>query len=42
MIKSVLITSGPTIEPIDPVRFLSNYSSGKPDFLLQKKRKRGE
>lgn len=24
-----LVTSGPTIEPIDPVRFLSNRSSGK-------------
>jgi len=27
--KSVLISSGPTIEPIDPVRFISNHSSGK-------------
>jgi phosphopantothenoylcysteine decarboxylase/phosphopantothenate--cysteine ligase len=27
--KKVLITSGPTIEPIDPVRFISNYSTGK-------------
>lgn len=27
--KRVLITSGPTIEPIDPVRFISNRSSGK-------------
>jgi len=27
--KQVLITSGPTQEPIDPVRFISNYSSGK-------------
>ncbi len=27
--KRVLITSGPTQEPIDPVRFISNYSSGK-------------
>lgn len=25
----VLITSGPTVEPIDPVRYISNYSSGK-------------
>ncbi len=25
----VLITSGPTYEPIDPVRFIGNYSSGK-------------
>jgi phosphopantothenoylcysteine decarboxylase/phosphopantothenate--cysteine ligase len=27
--KKILITSGPTIEPIDPVRFISNYSSGR-------------
>lgn len=25
----VLVTAGPTIEPVDPVRFLSNHSSGK-------------
>ncbi|MCD4830672.1 MAG: hypothetical protein K8R02_02560 [Anaerohalosphaeraceae bacterium] len=27
--KKILITVGPTIEPIDPVRFISNASSGK-------------
>ena len=27
--KRVLVTAGPTREPIDPVRFMSNYSSGK-------------
>lgn len=27
--KKVLITAGPTVEPIDPVRFISNRSSGK-------------
>src|SRR6476620_10446441 len=27
--RTVLVTAGPTREPIDPVRFLSNYSSGK-------------
>jgi len=27
--KKVLITLGPTVEPIDPVRFISNHSSGK-------------
>lgn len=27
--KHILISSGPTIEPIDPVRFISNYSSGR-------------
>ncbi|MEO8335318.1 MAG: bifunctional phosphopantothenoylcysteine decarboxylase/phosphopantothenate--cysteine ligase CoaBC [bacterium] len=27
--RNVLVTAGPTREPLDPVRFLSNYSSGK-------------
>ncbi len=27
--KYILISSGPTIEPIDPVRYISNYSSGR-------------
>lgn len=27
--KKVMINLGPTVEPIDPVRFISNYSSGK-------------
>ena len=27
--KKVLITAGPTHEPIDPVRFIGNHSSGK-------------
>jgi phosphopantothenoylcysteine decarboxylase/phosphopantothenate--cysteine ligase len=27
--KTVLITAGPTYEPIDPVRFIGNHSSGK-------------
>ena len=26
--KNVLISSGPTVEPIDPVRYISNHSSG--------------
>ena len=30
----ILITAGPTREPIDPVRFLSNYSSGKMGFAI--------
>ncbi len=29
MKKKFLITSGPTYEPIDPVRFIGNRSSGK-------------
>jgi len=32
--KSVLITAGPTREPIDPVRYISNHSSGKQGFAL--------
>jgi phosphopantothenoylcysteine decarboxylase/phosphopantothenate--cysteine ligase len=32
--RRVVITAGPTREPIDPVRFLSNRSSGKMGFLL--------
>ena len=27
--KKVMITAGPTYEPIDPVRFIGNFSSGK-------------
>ncbi len=32
--KKTIITSGPTLEPIDPVRFISNRSSGKTGFHL--------
>lgn len=32
--KTVLITTGPTYEKIDPVRFIGNYSSGKMGFAL--------
>lgn len=32
--KKVLITAGPTHEPIDPVRFIGNHSSGKMGFAL--------
>ncbi len=32
--KTVLITAGPTQEAIDPVRYLSNHSSGKMGFAL--------
>ena len=32
--RHVLVTSGPTIEPIDPVRFLSNRSSGKQGYAI--------
>ena len=32
--KKILFTAGPTIEPIDPVRFISNPSSGKMGFAI--------
>jgi phosphopantothenoylcysteine decarboxylase/phosphopantothenate--cysteine ligase len=32
--KTVVITAGPTREPVDPVRYLSNRSSGKMGFAL--------
>ncbi len=32
--RSVLVTAGPTREPIDPVRFVSNRSSGKMGYAL--------
>lgn len=32
--KRVLVTAGPTREPIDPARFISNKSSGKTGFAL--------
>lgn len=32
--KKVLITAGPTYEPIDPVRFIGNRSSGKMGYAL--------
>jgi phosphopantothenoylcysteine decarboxylase/phosphopantothenate--cysteine ligase len=30
----MLITAGPTIEPIDPVRYITNFSSGKTGYSL--------
>ena len=32
--KKVLISAGPTIEELDPVRFISNHSSGKMGYSL--------
>ena len=32
--KKILVTSGPTREPVDPVRFISNPSSGKMGFAV--------
>ena len=34
--KKILVTAGPTREPIDPVRFISNRSSGKMGFAIAK------
>lgn len=34
--KSIVVTAGPTVEPIDPVRFISNRSSGAMGFALAK------
>lgn len=34
--KAVLITAGPTREPIDPVRYISNRSSGRMGFDMAK------
>ncbi|HEY0513288.1 MAG TPA: bifunctional phosphopantothenoylcysteine decarboxylase/phosphopantothenate--cysteine ligase CoaBC [Thermoanaerobaculia bacterium] len=32
--RTVLVTAGPTFEPVDPVRFLGNRSSGRMGFAL--------
>ena len=32
--KHFVVTAGPTIEPIDPVRFISNHSSGKMGYAI--------
>jgi phosphopantothenoylcysteine decarboxylase/phosphopantothenate--cysteine ligase len=32
--KKALVTAGPTYEPLDPVRFIGNHSSGKMGFAL--------
>lgn len=34
--KKVLITAGPTIEALDPVRYLTNHSSGKMGYSIAK------
>jgi phosphopantothenoylcysteine decarboxylase/phosphopantothenate--cysteine ligase len=35
--KKILVTAGPTYEAIDPVRYISNHSSGKMGFEIAKK-----
>ena len=32
--KHAIVTAGPTVEPIDPVRFLSNRSSGRQGYAI--------
>ncbi|MBT4989627.1 MAG: bifunctional phosphopantothenoylcysteine decarboxylase/phosphopantothenate--cysteine ligase CoaBC [Rickettsiales bacterium] len=34
--KNIMVTAGATIEPIDPVRYLSNYSSGIQGYQIAK------
>lgn len=34
--KNVLVTAGPTIEAIDPVRYITNHSSGKMGYSIAK------
>lgn len=38
--KHVLVTAGPTLERIDPVRYISNFSSGKMGFAMARAAKR--
>ena len=40
--KHIVITAGPTREALDPVRFISNYSSGKMGYAIaENEKKRG-
>lgn len=32
--RSIMVTAGPTVEAIDPVRFISNHSSGKMGYAI--------
>lgn len=34
--KKVIVTAGPTIEPLDPVRYMTNHSSGKMGYSIAK------
>lgn len=40
MIRSILVTAGPTRERIDPVRFISNYSTGTFGYEIAKEARR--
>lgn len=40
--QKIVITAGPTIEPLDPVRYMTNFSSGKMGYVLaEEAKKRG-
>lgn len=32
--RHVMVTAGPTVEPIDPVRYITNHSSGKTGYAI--------
>lgn len=32
--KKIIVTAGPTVEPIDPVRYISNHSTGKMGYAI--------
>lgn len=34
--KKIVVTAGPTIEPLDPVRYITNHSSGKMGYCIAK------
>ena len=34
--KKIVVTAGPTIEPLDPVRYVTNHSSGKMGYNIAK------
>ncbi len=34
---NIMITAGPTREPLDPVRYISNHSSGKMGFYRRRR-----
>ncbi|NLY85204.1 MAG: bifunctional phosphopantothenoylcysteine decarboxylase/phosphopantothenate--cysteine ligase CoaBC [Tissierellia bacterium] len=34
--KKIIVTAGPTIEPLDPVRYMTNHSSGKMGYSIAK------
>ncbi|HOP46562.1 MAG TPA: bifunctional phosphopantothenoylcysteine decarboxylase/phosphopantothenate--cysteine ligase CoaBC [Desulfobacteraceae bacterium] len=38
--RSILVTAGPTLEPIDPVRYITNRSTGKMGYALARAAKK--